>query len=170
MKKIIIGTLITILLALTVYILWYTFPTQHIKTFEGVSFQLESEAEAEKVNIHINGVVQRSLNGQRTFEGTIDIEGEVLPVPEDQRKVVVRFLENGLGSIIYVGYKEDGKPYTYSYGTMFINKNLSKLTILKGDWTAANGLIISAPAGDRTEAVQISNELMREFLDGKSLR
>ncbi|MET3699663.1 hypothetical protein SAMN05877753_112136 [Bacillus oleivorans] len=169
MKKIIIGSLISILLISTVYILWYTFPAEHAKTFQGVSYQLGNEAEAETVEIHINGVLQRSLNGQRTFEGTIDVEGEELPVPKDARSVVINFLEHGRGDIVYT-WIENGKPHTYSYGSVFINKNLSKVTILKGDWTLADGLMIAAPARNRTEAAEISNELMKKYLDGRALK
>lgn len=61
------------------------------------------------------------------------------------------------------------------YGRL-INDDFSKLTVmvLKPDeadssrkgWSGRDGLMISAPAKNRSEALEVSNEFMKEYLQG----
>lgn len=61
---------------------------------------------------------------------------------------------------------------------MYFNKSIDKLTIalleIKNDnlggWSAVNGLMVTAPALDRTEAIGISNEIMSKYLNGFTLQ
>jgi hypothetical protein len=176
--------LIFILLALTALVLLLIalrfMPKQYNMTLEGVRYQLGAEnMEYEQPAImHINGTLQKSLTGSRTFKGTINIEGETLPVPEDQREITVQFDANGQGIISYV-YFDDGRPGVYAYGAIFINDDISKVSISafgkdthdnREGWTAADGFMITAPARDRTEALNIANVLMKDYMLGKSLR
>lgn len=61
---------------------------------------------------------------------------------------------------------------SYPYGTIYIDKDMNKFTILrfseetasyKGEknvgWSGENGIVISAPAATREEAVKLSNEI-----------
>jgi len=72
---------------------------------------------------------------------------------------------------------ENGKPRIYSQGTLFVNDDFSKIAIAlieheadQGHWGADDGLMIAAPALNREEAVVLSNEVMREYLDGHVLK
>lgn len=55
------------------------------------------------------------------------------------------------------------------FGDLFMSKDRNKLTInvIEDDsWSGRNGLMISAPAKNRKEALAISNEVMRTFFNG----
>ncbi|OZM57564.1 hypothetical protein CIB95_04115 [Lottiidibacillus patelloidae] len=154
---------IAILSMLVIYSIWFTFPKQHTKTLQGISYQLGNEEALQEVTISIDGEVKRGLFAKKTFEGTLEIQGEELPVPIGERNITIKFNENGQGIIVYAGFS-DGEPYTYYYGSIFANDDFTKVTILKGSWHAKDGNMITAPAKNYTEALNISNELMKNFL------
>lgn len=157
------------------------FPKQYTVNLEGVKYQLGAENNqfTKPITIHIDGKLHQSLTGSKTFKGTIEIDGERVPVPDDHRALVIKFLDNGGGPIVY-RYIENGRPGTYSYGVLYTNSNFSEVTIttfqkdetdLSNDgWTSENGQLITAPAANRTEALKISNELMQDYLKGNSLK
>lgn len=67
---------------------------------------------------------------------------------------------------IFNGYNEK-LGYDTGYGLIFATNRLKKLTIgliEKNQWDNDNGLMISAPASSRVEALNISNNLMDGFL------
>lgn len=158
-----------------------TFPKQYTVNLEGVKYQLGTENNhfTEPITIRIDGKLQQSLTGSKTFTGTIDIDDEKIPVPEDQRGLEIKFLDEGGGPMVY-GYIENGRPGIYSYGILYTNSNFSKVTITtfqkdeadlsNRGWTSENGQMITAPAANRTEALKISNELMQDYLKGNSLK
>lgn len=160
-------------------IIWYFYPKQIHKTYEGVSFQLGSENnELTQVDIEIEGVLKRSLTGNLKFKGTIDIEDEYIPIPIDKRELNINF-NNNMGTINY-HILHQGAPLSFSYGLIFINNNFEQFTIAKwsidandssrGSWRMDNGLLITAPAKNRDEALEISNELMKYYLNGNVLK
>jgi hypothetical protein len=67
-----------------------------------------------------------------------------------------------------------------SYGDMFSNKGMKEFTICileedkqrKGGktWSPVDGLMISAPASNRAEALEISNNLMKDVLTNTILK
>jgi hypothetical protein len=81
----------------------------------------------------------------------------------------------------YINF-ENGTPQMYPYGIIFINKDFSKVSIMKYQddkdgadtstrgWGAEDGLMISAPANNRKQALEISNELMGKYLQGYILK
>jgi hypothetical protein len=148
---------------------------------KGLKYQLGSENNhfTKPVTISIDGKLLKSITGIKTFIGTINIEGENIPVPEDQRELEINFQPDGAGHIVY-GYFENGRPGTYSYGTLYVNKDFSKVTVAtfekdgvdrsSGSWTSEDGFMITAPAGNRAEALKISNELMKDYLKSNPLK
>jgi hypothetical protein len=70
-------------------------------------------------------------------------------------------------------YDENRGGYT-SYGDIYSNGMMEKFTICvfeedkqrKGGmtWTGKDGLMISAPASNRTEALEITSKLMKDVL------
>lgn len=164
MKKNIVRLGIPILLILVTYSVWVTFPEQFNQTLQGINYQLGNEEELYEVSIQIDGELRRGLFGGKTFEGVIDIEDEELPIPKGERNVTIKFDSDGRGDIVYYGIS-NGHPYTHHYGSIFANYNFTEITILKGSWNANEGFMITAPAKDYFEALTISNELMRDFLE-----
>lgn len=181
MKKIIIVVAIAIMV-ITIYIVYFLYPKNIHVNIQGIKYRLGTEnIETEKsIHINIEGKLFRSITGNKTFKGFIDIEGEEINVPQDQRELVIRFYRGNNGVVVYT-YIENGLPKIHQYGTMFVNHDFSKVTLLvtdkiynegneSGSWAAENGQMISAPANNRTAALSISNELMKEFLNGYKLK
>ena len=78
-----------------------------------------------------------------------------------------------MGTIVY-GYFKNGKPETDSYGIIFANKDFNKVTIgeFREDhngkaWTGRDGWMITGPANSKSEALIISNKLMKKILRNK---
>jgi len=153
----------------------------------GVKYQLGSEAVTEPATVVIQGKLYTSLNGERVFNGVVQFIGEQIPVPQDQRKVEIRFSKDGWGSIVYPYfiYDESGAvkdSNIYQSHSIFTNKDFSQVTLLlttpdqqsdpetpQSIWNSENGMMISAPASSREEALALSNKLMHEFLKGEAL-
>lgn len=148
----------------------YTYPRQLTVTMQGVMYQL-GEVHKDEVSptaISVHGELKRSILGVRTFQGTIDIEGENIPVPEENRELELRFSKQGETQLFY-RYFNNGSIKQFLYGILFINKDFSKIAIMKyqrnpdgngGSWNGGDGYMISAPAQNREEALEISNELL----------
>lgn len=157
----------SLVLFIMVGAIWYTYPKKVDRTLQAIYFELDNKETSNEVEIRIKGKLKTSLLGNKEFKGTIDIEGEEMPVPEEFNELTIKFPNNdGWGTIVYTGIRENGLPFTYGYGSIFINHNMSQVTILKGSWTADNGDMFAGPAKNRKEAIQISNELMSKFLEG----
>jgi hypothetical protein len=181
-RKLLISVLIVIL-ALIIYVIWYTFPKKIDLHVEGIKYQLGDEHKemAKPITVHIEGKMEKSLNGVTSFKGTIDFEGEQIPVPADQRELYITLGKDGQGLIVYADYSE-AKPWVYSYGVIY-TKDFNKVAFAVykrndadanstgGGWSSGDGLMIAAPAMDRIEALDVSNELMEEhLLDGSPLK
>lgn len=155
----------------------YTFPRHYAFTSNGLMYQLgeENREFGKYIAININGKLKRSIDGTRTFEGVIDIDDEMIPIPKDGRNLKLTFDQFGQAMLTY-SYVGSGRSEMFSYGGIFINHNFSKFTIWKydiqvispnerkGSWSAGNGYMISAPAQTRDDALRISNELMSDYL------
>lgn len=162
----------------------YTYPKQYALKLEGVLYQLgEHNRDAVKpVTVRIDGEVRKKLNGTKTFKGTIDISGENIPVPEIYRELNLSLGKQD-GSLIIYSYIENEQPQHFPYGHIFANDDFSKITITKfaGEdggaanggskgWNGKDGFMISAPARSKDEALSISNELMKVYLQGYTLK
>lgn len=162
------------------------FPRSIDVTLTGVKYQLGTTGEkagTEPATVIIHGKLYEKLNGNRTFKGEVNIVGEQIPVPLDQRKLVILFAKDGWGAISYPYfiYDERGAVESaeiYPSHQIFANKDFTQVSLLivdnihnsKGEnsqtvWNAENGLMLTAPATTREEALSISNQLMRDFLN-----
>jgi hypothetical protein len=178
MKKWIAGIGVVVA-AIGIYVVWVTYPKPISLNVEGIKYQLgdKNPELAHPITIKINGELQTSLTGNQKFKGTIDLEGVDIPVPVDQRKLEINFGKMQQGGIYYGYYSEDHIPMTFAYGGIFINRDFSKFTIFinkkdesdasRSGWEAVHGLMISAPAASRSEALQISNDFMSSYLHRK---
>ncbi|WP_042164664.1 hypothetical protein [Paenibacillus gorillae] len=165
----ILGIIIAVLLICFLYI-----AREYKVSLEGFKYQLgeENVPVSESAVLKIDGKVKKSITGQRTFIGTIDISGEDIPVPEKYRKLEIKLQRDGSGVIIY-HYNDKGLPVIYSYGTLYASSDFSEVTIAifdrqehssSGVWTAEDGLMFSAPSNSREEALSISNRRMSRVL------
>ncbi|MBP0724088.1 hypothetical protein J5Y03_02685 [Bacillus sp. RG28] len=167
MKKRILSILVLIVGIMIVYGIYYTYPKSITRSINGVEYQLGG-GKTKSVQINVQGKLQHSLLGNKTFVGKIGFKGVSYPNKDSNRQLKIKFQENGSGNIIYAYYK-NGTPVINSYGVLFINNDFSKVSIqvFKPDndggktWFAKNGLIISGPAKSIDKALEIANDLMK---------
>ncbi|GGH19974.1 hypothetical protein [Paenibacillus segetis] len=189
MKKFILVVSILVFIGLALVILINYYPKEVSINAQGIKYRLGTElVESEKlVHVQIEGKLYKSFSGKRRFEGMIDIEGEEIPVPLDQRQLTIPITNEGWGAISYpyFKYRETNgaveSAHIYQYGSIVINNDFTKVTIFVVDqnqlidnngtgWNGESGQMITAPASSRTEAIRISNEIAEKFLRGFQLK
>lgn len=111
----------------------------------------------------LRGTWHRSWNGQRIYRGIVDIQGASRPNPDNHRILTIGFPPNGLAPLVS-GYFRDGVPQTRGYGMLAASPTFSRIVILEGGWQADGGITMAGPARTRSEAVALSNRLLRRFL------
>ncbi|PFH90578.1 hypothetical protein [Bacillus sp. AFS088145] len=172
MKKIIVSSIFLVfLVAIGVY---YYIPKTVNKSIKGVEYQLGTgHDQINSVTIKIKGKLHQSLLGKRKFVGLINVEGANYPNPNKNRKLEIAFDQYGMGTIVY-DYFKNGQPKIESYGIIFANKDFNKVTIeeLREDhngkgWSGKDGWMVTGPANSKSEALVISNELMKKNLYNK---
>lgn len=130
-------SLIMLVAIVVVYIAVLTHARSINTTIRGVNFQLGTEHidNVQPEAVSIKGSLSRSLNGLRTFKGSITFEHDTIPIPKENRDTTIHFDKNGYGPIVY-GYIEnsgtkDAQPKTFSNGVLFANSDFSSITYLQ---------------------------------------
>ena len=164
--------MITIAIAVLMGVGWGVFrifPRNVSLSLRGVEYQLGSKRYGVKpVVLRLSGTLHTSLWGVKTFSGTLSIAGATVQNKDNGRHLDIGF-SSGLGSISYLN-RNPFTYYYYTYGTIFTNQGFNTFTITVyphngWGWNSTNGLMISAPAQTRTQALQISNTLTKKFFD-----
>lgn len=127
------------------------------------------------ITLNLNGTLDTSLFGKQTFTGAVTIVGSTIPNRDNGKPLeIVLNSQAGGGQMVY--WDRSSNTF-YTYGSMYSNRRFNEFTIAvfqpegKGQgWNGGNGLMLSAPAQTRTEALQISNELMKDSLFGRVLK
>ncbi len=148
---------------------------------QGVKYHLgETNAGHEEfVQVKIDGEVWIDWKGIPTFSGTIDTGDDRLELTEDQRKVKVKL--NGIAGnnlISYGGFDANTGPFTFVYGRLYADKSFQNVTLnifeeTEGGgsgWGSDSGLMVSAPASSRTEALEVANTLIKKDMKGGVLK
>jgi hypothetical protein len=154
--------IILVIILLFVIGLVYIFPQKINKEYSGIQYRIGNESNEESIVIHMNGYITRGLLQGDRFEGSITIEEKELP------KLDMRFSDDGGALLLY--YDEASGDYS-SYGQMYMDNSREKISISifepngqekgKKSWSSKDGLVISAPANNINEAVEITNELVK---------
>ncbi|MEH6939729.1 hypothetical protein V7056_18080 [Bacillus sp. JJ664] len=175
MKKILISCLVLVVLITFGFSFYKFVPMKVNESLKGVEYQLGTgNDKANSVTIKIKGKLHQSFLGKRTFKGSIDVKGANYSFPNKDRKLEIDFDQNGMGTMVY-GYVKNGEPHINSYGILFANKDFSKVTFeeFREDkngnqgWSGENGWMVTGPANSKSEALIISNELMKKVLHSK---
>ncbi|WP_138417279.1 hypothetical protein [Aquibacillus sediminis] len=167
---------ITVVLVIIIAVAWNYYPKPYTKNLNGVYYQLGNEEVREQIKMRIDGRLRNPLFGKTRFDGTVEFEGEEVPrVPEDRGELELWF-EDGYGSVVSFGRtRADGvlEPSIYYYGTVYSDNDFSQFTIAvysrdtededRGSWSAADGLMITAPAEDREQALKINQQLFNQY-------
>jgi hypothetical protein len=143
----------------------YFVPQKINKEYSGIQYRIGNDSYEEQTDITVNGYITRGLIQGDRFEGSIKIgEKELL-------KLDMRLSDNDGALLLY--YDEASGDYS-SYGHMYMDSSRDKISISifepndqekgKKSWSSKDGLIISAPAKNINEAIEITNELIR-YLD-----
>ncbi|WP_422657448.1 hypothetical protein ACK8P5_17005 [Paenibacillus sp. EC2-1] len=165
-----------LLIAAISFAVWYIIPREIHRSLDGIKYRLgeENREFEELITVNIDGRMNRNWKGERIFTGSILVEGEEISVPPDQRELEVRFPKNSYHQLIIYHGIHNSSIYQFPYGDLFTNEDLSELTItrfeetpsgIKG-WDSEDGLMISAPAEDRAEALEISNRYFKAYWMG----
>ncbi len=161
-KKLIYCIVIILLIASVAF---YFYPRDISLQYDGIMYRLGDAKDSQTIKISINGYISKGLFKGDTFDGTISIGDWQLP------KIHMRFDKFDRGNVFY--FDESLGEYR-AYGDMIsrdIRKELT-ITVLEKDkendggssWSSGNGLMISAPASNRKDALEISNRLMKDIL------
>lgn len=140
-------------------------------TLQGTQFQLGTNEEGFQTEVKLNGTIKKSWFRIKSFQGTIDIEGETTPTEKYEKQITISFDNDGEGHMVY-DYWENGTPYLMQYGVLFVDKDMRRLVIIPyytsdgartNGWSGEDGRLIVAPAMDRQDGLNIANELMTKF-------
>lgn len=176
MRKRYIASAVAILLVIAIIAAAIYYIPKSVKlTVSGIQYRLgeENKQIVEPIEVNIDGRIGRLWNGDRFFEGDISLPQLQLPIPDSAKLMRISLGEDHSGTMTY-HYVEDGSPSLFSLGTVFFSKDFEALTILLldrdesggGSWNAQNGAMLSAPAANREQALILSNQLMKQFLQG----
>lgn len=166
MKKFLLALLAVVIVAVGWYFI-YTHPKHINESLLGVEYRSGQPNVAVKpVTVQINGTLEKSIRGILTFEGTIKLKGNSRLNPDNNRPLTIPFNgPGGMGWMVYGYWKKDGTPVNHGYAPIFINAGFSEVSILE-----TNSLTITAPASNRSQAVSISNALMKGWLKGDKVK
>lgn len=161
-KKLII---ITFIITFIFLIIFYCYPRKLYSECSGIIYRLGDSNYSDDIKINLDGYYSKGLFTGDIFEGAITIGEKKLT------KINMKFDKFKRGHLFC--YDENIGEYI-SYGDLFSNNRMKDFTIIviekdgkskgSGSWTGKDGLMISAPANNRDEALEISNKLMKDVL------
>ncbi|XEC97313.1 hypothetical protein AB6A23_12605 [Paenibacillus tarimensis] len=166
--------IVLLMILIGIFSIWYLTPKRYTETLDGVYFQLGKEGIIEHIKIHFDGKLKNHINGKKSFKGAIDFEGNEVPrIPEDRTELELHYNGENFSTIFSAFRIKDDRgkiePDSYTFGWIYINDDFTQFTIKvftiddSGSWSHSDGLMITAPAKDREEALKKSEELIRGF-------
>lgn len=172
-KKLLLGFFIVVIIFIAGAAYWF-FPRDVALNSDGFKYRLgkENMEFGESLQVNVNGKIYRRFGGNIKFMGEIKLEGENTPAEKNRWQVDLLIHETN-GKELFV--RRDGKMFPEMIGRIYINRDFSEMTITVmeeheggngGGWSGGDGLMISAPATNREEALTLSNSLMADFLNG----
>ncbi|WP_020616451.1 hypothetical protein [Paenibacillus daejeonensis] len=166
-KGIAVFTILLVILALSGTVMFY-FPKSVSLHAEGMKYRLGQEHEAfeQQVQVLIEGKVYKRFLNTKRFEGSVDIQGLENVAALEMKTVQFTLDHDNSGLLIYRSF-ENGMPTNYLLGVIYFSTTYDQATIAlqnQGNWNPENGFMLSAPASDRTEALEVSNKLMATYL------
>lgn len=168
MKRITSMLLYAMVLSIPLAGLYYTLPRQIHVQYPAVKYRLGVLEEAQLKVVEVDGSVQRRYFEHNRFRGTLVLGEERL----ESLDVVL----NPDGALLMVRDEETGR--LVRYGVLYALDDFSRFTIAVLEpvvmfgvvsrerfWDTNAGMMVSAPANNREEALRVSNELMGNLLE-----
>ncbi|WP_172193913.1 hypothetical protein [Saccharibacillus qingshengii] len=165
--------------AVTGALLWVYGPRSVDLDVQGVKYRLGEELteETQLVRVNIEGDIWRSWRGVPRFVGTIDIEGEVPEVPAERKKVEVGLGGSAVDRLIVYDYFDDEGLHTVTYGSLYTDSDMRQVSINVFDesgggqgWSSESGTMVTAPAQNWQQALELANKLMQGEREGEVLK
>ncbi|WP_054958537.1 hypothetical protein [Paenibacillus dakarensis] len=188
MKKLIVILAAIVVISAGIFLIIDLYPKDVNIHAQGLKYRLGTSDKGEEkfVNVDIEGKVHKSITGKRTFTGQVNIEGEEIPVPEDQRTLKdVPMMDGNLIALMYPFFKYNSQngavisSGSYHYGMLAFSSDFSQATILLAEppqdgqkegsyesWNGDYGRMVTVPASNRDDAIRITNELLKETYRG----
>src|SRR5690606_2590356 len=161
-KKLLRAGILSLIIILVAFVTYYFWPKQYDFTLPGVIYQLGEENVDYSVHtsIVVEGTLTRSLTGDRTFRGKIEIVDDSMYDSEKVKLIDLKFFRNTNNSAL-IQYQNVGKfLQTSALGTIYINNDFSKMAITRfvdiegthsQTWSGNDGFMFAAPATTRDE-------------------
>jgi len=126
-------------------------------THEGVIWRCGGGGEVQSTGVTVKGTYHDHLFRGDAFKGSLRVEA--LPQTHGEMSVV-SMGENQYG----LWYKTD-EALMQSLGSMYVGRDGSVLVLLHedGHWDGDTGLMLTAPASTREEAVALANEMAQKL-------
>lgn len=124
----------------------------------GMKIQLGNSKGETSTTIKLQGTYTKSLVSGAVFSGKITI---------DDAEYICSKSKTSKESGAMVTQIKDGK--TVAFGNLFFDEDFTQLALLLNGWNNENGIMIIAPANNRLEALDISNEILNTFLESNTL-
>lgn len=156
-RRVAIGWGIVLTVFLIAAICFLPIPKDLNITQEGVLWRCGTSEEMQITTVQVVGTYYDHPLRKGDFKGTVWVE--VLPETHGEMSVV------SMGDNQYGVWYETEDALLKSLGGQFVRKDGSVLVLLHedGHWDAENGLVLTAPASTREEAVALTNELAKEL-------
>ncbi len=124
----------------------------------GMKIQLGNSVDETSITLQLQGTYTKGLVAGTVFSGKIYIDGDVYICSKSKTS-------DTFGAM--VTQIKDGK--TESFGNLFFDEDFSKFALLLNGWNNESGIMIIAPAANRIEALDISNDILKSFLESNTL-
>lgn len=177
--------LIIFFIIVTSSIYWYLkLPVDISTTCAGIKYRLgkNNQNEFRKVTFEIDGKIYKDMFLNKTFVGKIyisDIEDlldkqyDINTYKKLLNSQVNLQLDKYMRATLFYYMKKASTSYSETIGTIYFEPTFSKFTISvleKVDnntrtWSSKDGLIISAPAENRKEALEITNSIIAKVIN-----
>jgi hypothetical protein len=164
-KKYLLRAAIVVPFLLGVVYIYYRTPKLIRVEYDGIYYQLGNPEMEEKLPVIFDGYLTRGLWLEDSFQGTITIGDKTL------NQVNMRLPKDGSSVIVYMD--DITKDYA-SYGALYtkdIKKSFS-INVFQYDqetdsdvWSSSDGYMLSGPANNCREALELSNQLMKGELN-----
>ena len=153
-NKLLMGLLLLLLLAAVCLL---PFPRRMNVMHQGVLWCCDVPEMEQLTTVSIKGTYWDYLLLEDKFNGSVQVEA----LPETHKQISIVPLGEGQFGIWYA----DDEMLMKSFGGMFLQSDGSVMLLIHedGHWDADTGLMLTAPASTREEAVALANKLAGEL-------
>ncbi len=164
LKKHVLLVIIAIIIALLIFIN-YTKGYKVDTTLQGMKYRIGDSAYSDHVTIKVKGIYYDSLFKHDTFEGTISVDKYAYT---SEIPLLPLYFVDGHASLHYA----DTHMRNNTLGFLFCTPDFDKVIIAVDEplgngsqgWNGKNGIIITAPAVNRSQANNIIDYLSNKYV------